>query len=122
MKANSTRMIKKIISSLSLATFMLLFSSMTSASLVPQKEGVHTLVLIDDWSLVQSHSIFFDQLRKDGHQLEFSSAIPSPSIRYYDEFLYDNIILMAPSIKGKLLNKILKFFRIEITNCNQRIN
>ena len=94
----------RTISSAALATAMLLLSSgpiTSSAGLLPKKEGHQTLVLVDDWATIETHSIFFDQLRSDGHQLLFETANPAPPIKYYDEYFYDNIILMAPSIKGK---------------------
>jgi hypothetical protein len=41
----------------------------------------------------------FDTLKKDGHNLVFENAYPGPQIKYYDEFFYDNIIMMAPGVK-----------------------
>jgi Oligosaccharyltransferase 48 kDa subunit beta len=81
--------------------FLFLYSSSTTkASLIPKKEGIQTLVLVDDWATLESHSIFFDSLRKDGHKLIFESVSPAPQIKYYDDFFYDNIIMMAPASKG----------------------
>jgi len=36
-------------------------------------------------------------LRGDGHVLTFKTVNDKPEIKYYDDFFYDNIILMAPS-------------------------
>ena len=42
-------------------------------------------------------------MKKDGHHIVFESVSPAPAIKYYDEFFYDNIILMAPAAKGKII-------------------
>lgn len=73
----------------------------TWAALTQKKEGIQTLVLVDDWATIETHSVFFDSLRKDGHSLQFETANPPPPIKYYESYFYDNIILMAPSAKGK---------------------
>ena len=103
MKA-STRVSKlKMISSAAFLALSLLLGSdgLVKAALQPQKDGIQTLVLVDDWSLLQTHSLFFESLRKDGHSLAFESANPPPAIKYYESYFFDNIILMAPSVKGK---------------------
>ena len=70
------------------------------AGVIPKKDGINTLILLDDWSIVETHSIFFDSLKNDGHSLLFEMVNPPPAIKYYEEYFYDNIILMAPSTKG----------------------
>jgi hypothetical protein len=88
---------------LTLSALLLLSSGpgTVAASLIPKKYGIKTLVLLDDWSILDSHSIFFDSLKRDGHELQFENANPPPPIKYYDEYFYDNIILMAPAAKGR---------------------
>jgi oligosaccharyltransferase complex subunit beta len=62
------------------------------------------LVLVDDLSLRSSHSIFFNSLISRGYQLEFKLADDaSLSIQRYGEFLYDGLILFAPSASRKSL-------------------
>lgn len=91
----------KVVSSLILS---LLFGMMAKAEVLPKKAGISTLVLLDDYAIVETHSIFFDSLTKDGHNLQYEMISPSaPPIKYYEEYYYDNIILMAPSVKGKNL-------------------
>lgn len=92
---------KAIMRSISYVATLCLFLYSASASLIPKKQGIQTLVLLDDWATLQTHSILFDTLKKDGHNLVFENAYPGPQIKYYDEFFYDNIILMAPGVKGK---------------------
>ena len=59
--------------------------------------ATRTLVVLDTWALLSSHSHFFDNMRADGHVLTFKTASQNPAIKYYDEFFYENILLMAPS-------------------------
>jgi oligosaccharyltransferase complex subunit beta len=59
--------------------------------------STRTLVVIESWSLLSSHSLFFDNMREDGHVLTFKMASSNPEIKYYDQYFYDNILLMAPS-------------------------
>ena len=97
---------KAIMRSISYVATLCLFLYSASASLIPKKQGIQTLVLLDDWATLQTHSILFDTLKKDGHNLVFENAYPGPQIKYYDEFFYDNIILMAPGVKGKELQSL----------------
>ncbi len=105
---------KAIMRSISYVATLCLFLYSASASLIPKKQGIQTLVLLDDWATLQTHSILFEALKKDGHNLVFENANPGPQIKYYDEFYYDNIILMAPGVKGKDETRLNKF-RIENT-------
>lgn len=95
MKASALR-----ISSAALFAALLLLAPTSFAGLAPKKEGIQTLVLLDDWATIESHSTFFEGLRKDGHVLKFETANPPPPVKYYESYFYDNIILMAPSVKG----------------------
>lgn len=58
-----------------------------------------TLVVLETWSLLSSHSFFFDNLREDGHVLTFKlNTDKTLEIKYHDDYFYDNILLMAPGI------------------------
>ena len=92
----------KAIKQISSVAFLLVLST-ASASLIPRKQGIQTLVLLDDWATIDTHSIFFESLRRDGHNLVFEGANPPPLIKYFDDFFYDNVIFMAPNVKGKCL-------------------
>ena len=112
MKSSATRVNKSIVKLISSAAFLAVSlligtQSQVRAALQPQKDGIQTLVLLDDWATVETHSIFFETLRKDGHSLAFESANPPPAIKYFDSFFYDNIILMAPAVKGKQNKKLI---------------
>jgi hypothetical protein len=97
----------RVVSSLVIS---LLFGSLIKAQVLPKKSGIQTLVLLDDYSIVETHSIFFDSMRKDGHDVHYEMITPNaPSIKYYEEYYYDNIILMAPSLKGNFHTVITRF-------------
>ncbi|XVF15701.1 hypothetical protein REPUB_Repub09cG0178200 [Reevesia pubescens] len=56
------------------------------------------LVLLDDFSLKSSHSIFFNSLKSRYFNLEFKLAEdPSLSLQRYGQYLYDALILFSPS-------------------------
>jgi hypothetical protein len=57
-----------------------------------------SLVLLDDWHYVETHSLFWDQLRSMGFELNFK-MIDDPSIKltYFGEYLYNNVIFFAPT-------------------------
>jgi len=62
--------------------------------------GSNTLVLLDNLSVRESHSIFFKSLQARGFHLTFKTADdPSLSLVKYGEFLYDNLVLFSPSVE-----------------------
>ncbi|CAG2227728.1 dolichyl-diphosphooligosaccharide--protein glycosyltransferase 48 kDa subunit-like [Mytilus galloprovincialis] len=76
----------------------LLVIAVISSSLV--FAGKKTLVLVDNWSLRETHSIFFRTLREKGYDLTFKTADDaSLALVKYGEFLYDNLILFSPSVE-----------------------
>jgi hypothetical protein len=97
---NHLILILKDMSSQFLLLLSLLALSQVHSSILPTKQGIRTLVLLDSWATIETHSIFFDTLRRDGgHTLHFEMASTAPQIKYYQEYFYDNIILMAPSVR-----------------------
>lgn len=79
---------------------------------------IKTLVLIDDWHYLDTHTIFWDQLRSMNFELDFK-MVDDPSIKltYYGEYLYTNIVFFAPSFSEEFSKKseikianLLKFF------------
>mmetsp|Transcript_2967 Transcript_2967/g.5627 ORF Transcript_2967/g.5627 Transcript_2967/m.5627 type:complete len:432 (+) Transcript_2967:3-1298(+) len=57
-----------------------------------------TLVILDDPTLPQSHSIFFKNLKNRGHELTITSAKNRTlKMGKYGQFDYDNVILFSPS-------------------------
>lgn len=65
---------------------------------------IKTLILIDDLHYLDTHSMFWDQLRKMNFEIDFK-MVDDPNIKltYFGEYLYNNIIFFAPSFnEGKL--------------------
>lgn len=76
--------------------FLCLQSSMQQHS---GSGGRRTLVLVDSWSLRETHSIFFRMLRDRGFELTFKTADDSSlALIKYGEFLYDHLIIFSPSV------------------------
>lgn len=60
--------------------------------------GRRTLVITQDVSIQQSHSMFFTALEGMGHQLDFHLATERRVLlQRYGEWMYDNVVLFAPS-------------------------
>jgi len=54
--------------------------------------------LLDDLALQSSHSLFFDSLSSRGYALDFKLADdPKIGLKRYGQYLYDGLILFAPS-------------------------
>lgn len=76
------------------------------------------LVLLDDWLLIQSHSLFWNQIKHLNYELEFKTIDDSNiKLDYYGEKLYDIIILYIPSFTEEdskmssfSVKKIVKYF------------
>lgn len=59
-----------------------------------------TLVLLDNLAIKETHSMFFKSLKERGYSLVFKSADDAGLIlSKYGEFLYDNLIIFAPSVE-----------------------
>ncbi|XP_014254166.1 dolichyl-diphosphooligosaccharide--protein glycosyltransferase 48 kDa subunit [Cimex lectularius] len=66
-----------------------------------------TLVLLDNLAIKETHSLFFKSLKDRGYSLTFKLADdPALVLSRYGEFLYDHLILFAPSVEefGGTLN------------------
>ena len=60
--------------------------------------GRKLLVLVDDLAVRSSHSAFFGSLQARGLDLEFRLADdPKLSLHRYGQYLYDGLVLFAPS-------------------------
>ncbi|XP_022194380.1 dolichyl-diphosphooligosaccharide--protein glycosyltransferase 48 kDa subunit [Nilaparvata lugens] len=59
-----------------------------------------TLVLLDNLAIKETHSMFFKSLKDRGYALTFKSADDSTLIlSKYGEYLYENLIIFAPSVE-----------------------
>lgn len=89
-----------------------LFSCLVAAQAPPS--GKRTLVLIQSNDIKATHSAFFRSLEARGHKLTFALADnDSTKLQKYGDYLYDQLILFAPSIDtlggGVDVKAILKF-------------
>ena len=77
-----------------------------------------TLVLIEDWHVVDTHSRFWNQIREMNNDIYFK-MIDDPDIKLtnFGEYIYNNIIYFAPSY-----NDISRKNEISITNLLQFID
>jgi oligosaccharyltransferase complex subunit beta len=82
-----------------LAALVLLLALAVSAS--GEDEGPRSrrlLVLLDDLAVRSSHSAFFGSLQARGLDLDFRLADdPKLSLHRYGQYLYDGLVLLAPS-------------------------
>ena len=59
--------------------------------------GKRVLVLLDNWSTKETHSLFFKGLNDQGFQMTFKTADDtSISIKKYGEYTYDHLVLFCP--------------------------
>lgn len=60
------------------------------------------LVLLDDFAIKSSHSLFFKSLQSRGFHLDFKLADdPKIALQRYGRYFYDALILFAPTIERK---------------------
>lgn len=64
------------------------------------RNGKKTLVLLENLSIKDSHSVFFSDLASRGFQFIFKLADDSGlALSKYGEYLYDHVIIFAPSVE-----------------------
>ena len=74
-----------------------------------------TLVLLDDWHNVATNSVFWNQIKKMGYEIDFKMANDKEiKLTNYGEYIYENIVFFAPTYvdSGKneiTIEKLLKF-------------
>ena len=66
-----------------------------------------TLVLLDDWNNVETNSLLWKQIINMGYEIDFKMAIDKDiKLTNFGEYLYDNIILFAPTFSDTKKNEI----------------
>ena len=87
---------------LAFATLLALAAAAEGAEEGPR--GRRLLVLLDDLAVRSSHSAFFGSLQARGFDLDFRLADdPKLSLHRYGQYLYDGLVLFAPSTPRNLL-------------------
>ena len=62
--------------------------------------GQRVLVLVDNLSIKETHSLFFKNLVKDGFTLTFKVADdPNIQLKKYGAYLFDHLVLFSPSVE-----------------------
>lgn len=68
----------------------------------PNGQGKRLLVLLDNYSIRETHSIFFKSLRERGFQITFKTADePDLALTKYNEYIFDHLALFCPNVAGK---------------------
>ena len=91
----------------SLISLILIFQLLLQIKTSEQKNIKKTLVLLDDWHNIDTHSLFWSQIKKMNFELDFR-MIDDPSIKLTDfgEYIYTNIIYFSPSFLKAKRNEI----------------
>ncbi|KAF2071998.1 hypothetical protein CYY_006687 [Polysphondylium violaceum] len=73
--------------------------------------GKRVLIIVDDLSMVKSHSQFFSTLEGKGYKIEYHSAGDKVELEKYGDFFYDHLILFAPTSDSLSITSsdVLKF-------------
>uniref|UniRef100_A0A8W7Q017 Dolichyl-diphosphooligosaccharide--protein glycosyltransferase 48 kDa subunit n=1 Tax=Anopheles coluzzii TaxID=1518534 RepID=A0A8W7Q017_ANOCL len=81
-------------------TGILLLALLAHTPAVVVAEPGETLVLLDNLAIRETHSIFFKSLQERGYKLTFKLADDAGLVlSKYGEFLYQHLILFAPSVE-----------------------
>jgi len=81
--------------------FPLLVGVVTLPSSIQAKSGgKKVLALLENLAVKETHSIFFGQLVEQGFAVDFKVADdPTLAIKKYGEYLYDNLVIFAPTVE-----------------------
>lgn len=90
------RMCKKMAQLVLLCCLVVLLPTITCAA----KNGKNTLVLLENLSVKETHSVFFADLKSRGYALTFKMADDANlALSKYGEYLYENLIIFSPSVE-----------------------
>ncbi len=72
-----------------------------STAFTCQASSQKVLVLLDDLKTRSTHSLYFNDLISRGYEISFKSASDKKlQLKDWDEWLYDKIVLLAPTATG----------------------
>lgn len=83
------------------------FSKPYQTPMMGEAGGSRTLVVLNDMSVVQSHSLFFGGLQRLGHELTYKDPA-GVVLTKYGESVYDNIVVLASDIED-MSDELLDF-------------
>ena len=88
---------------------LLALGQLAGAKLINEDRATKTLIVLDDWATVETHSVFFGHIKnKLGHKVEYSMSNSVQKFKLHGAYYFDNIVLMTPSTKGKDLGLRLR--------------
>jgi oligosaccharyltransferase complex subunit beta len=74
-------------------------SSTTSLGVTENGQGKRLLVLLDNFAMRETHSIFFKSLRDRNFQVTFKVADDSDlTLTKYGEYIFDHLVLFCPNV------------------------
>ena len=74
---------------------------LAGSAIAVQTAGKSVLVLVDDPLIRHTHSLYFADLASRGYELTFRAAGDKKlQLRDWDEWLYDKLVIFAPSATG----------------------
>lgn len=80
--------------------YILCFAFLVGSIINVVHGGGDTLVLLDNLAIKETHSMFFKSLQERGYSLTFKSADDANLVlSKYGEFLYQHLIIFAPSVE-----------------------
>ncbi|GAB4853927.1 Dolichyl-diphosphooligosaccharide--protein glycosyltransferase 48 kDa subunit [Ancistrocladus abbreviatus] len=95
MKNPETNMAKFI----TILTLIFFLTTKSSAFSPESPTNRRILVLLDDFAIKSSHSMYFKSLQSRGYELDFKLADdPKIALQRYGQYLYDGLILFSPTI------------------------
>lgn len=76
---------------------VLCWTNMASSTSLEKRR---VLVLLENLAVKETHSIFFKQISEQGFKVDFKVADdPTIAIKKYGEYLYENLVIFAPSVE-----------------------
>lgn len=83
-----------------ICSLLLLAIGVLTAKQPSTGNGQRVLVLVDNLSIKETHSLFFKNLVKDGFTLSFKVADdPNIQLKKYGAYLFDHLVLFSPSVE-----------------------
>jgi oligosaccharyltransferase complex subunit beta len=78
---------------------VILINESEANGIVADGQGKRLLVLLDNYGIRETHSIFFKSLKDRGFQITYKAADDADlTLSKYSEYIYDHLILFSPNV------------------------
>ncbi len=95
-----------------------LFTLALLAAICSISLAAKVLVLQDDPLIRSTHSRYFRELHSQGHTVTIKSVTDSNlKLRDWDDWIYDKLVIFAPSAPGRIAHPCLHVCLISWTTC-----